>query len=77
MSDTKLLITLQAVITLVLLGFSYVMREAEPTISNVVVSATIYHWLKESAQIGRSVTAADAIKAAGTGNGNGGGTVHG
>lgn len=68
LSDTKLLITLQAIITLSLLFFAWVMREADTTISNVVVSATVYHWLRESSQIGRSVAATDAIRATSNGS---------
>jgi ABC-type sugar transport system permease subunit len=67
-SDTKLLLVTQAIVTFALLGFAYVMRGDAPTISDVIVSAAVYHWLRESASIGRGGAATTIAKAA---NGNG------
>lgn len=48
---------LQAFITIILLGFAYLVRSEDPSMSSVVVGATILHWLKESTYSGRQIAA--------------------
>jgi hypothetical protein len=42
---------IQAVVTLALLVFAYVMEPRSPGVSNLVVGATIAYWLRASADL--------------------------
>ena len=41
----RFLVIVQALVTLALLGFAYVMRDESRTLADVVVTAAIWHWL--------------------------------
>ena len=46
---------IQAVVTLMLLGFAYLMRDDSPELANVVVGAAVLHWFNQSTYLGRQV----------------------
>lgn len=45
--------TVQAVVTLTLLGFAYLMESKAPGVSSMVVGAVLTHWFKEASAYGR------------------------
>lgn len=47
------LVLAQLVVTFGLLGFAFLTRETSPGVADVVVGAAVYHWLRETASLGR------------------------
>lgn len=46
---------LEAIITIVLVFFAYIMRTGNPALGGMVVGVAAAHWLKESSSVGRSI----------------------
>jgi len=51
--STELLWILQALMTLALLIFAFVVHGSDRTIATVVTSAAVFHWLREAPVMGR------------------------
>ena len=54
-------VAMQALVTCALLLFSFAIRETDPSVSTVVVGATVLHWLRETSYMGRA--RAEQVKA--------------
>ena len=50
-----LYVVVQAVVTVALLGFGWLMRDTDRTIASVVVTAAVAYWLGEAPRVGRQV----------------------
>lgn len=46
---------IQATVTAMLLVFSYVMRNESPALAEIVVGASVFHWLNQSTYLGRQL----------------------
>jgi hypothetical protein len=50
----RFLVTVQMVVTMALLGFAWLLRSESPGVAEIVVGATLAHWLRESVSLGQA-----------------------
>jgi ABC-type polysaccharide/polyol phosphate export permease len=55
MGKLWLFAAIQAMVTAMLLVFSYVMRNESPALAEIVVGASVFHWLNQSTYLGRQL----------------------
>lgn len=57
MSDNRFQMIVQAVVTIGMLGFAFVMEPKAPGVASVVVGGVMAHWFKEAGHFGRQAKA--------------------
>lgn len=62
-ANFRILLIVQVIVTFGLLWYSYIMRDVSPSLSELVVGATVAHWLRESASLGRKASVIDVEQA--------------